>query len=295
MPPLRTEPAMKDAIEHAIEDDIARAARCIGQADAIIIAAGAGMGVDSGLPDFRGNEGFWKAYPALAGDGIDFTQAASAPGFALDPRRAWGFYGHRLALYRRTVPHAGFGLLEKWSRQKAHGCTVFTSNVDGQFQQAGFDGAALHECHGSIHHLQCTVPCSDAIWPADGVQPQVDEARCRLLGPIPSCPACGAPARPNILMFDDWNWLGERSAAQAARQQLWLARVQRPVVIEIGAGLAIPTVRHFSRRAIAVHGASLVRINVRDPAVERAGDVGLAVDALAALQMIDAALQAGGA
>jgi len=34
----------------------------IAQADAIIIAAGAGMGGDSGLPDFRGNTGFWNAY-----------------------------------------------------------------------------------------------------------------------------------------------------------------------------------------------------------------------------------------
>ena len=35
----------------------------INEAEAILITAGAGMGVDSGLPDFRGNEGFWKAYP----------------------------------------------------------------------------------------------------------------------------------------------------------------------------------------------------------------------------------------
>ena len=32
----------------------------------ILIAAGAGIGVDSGLPDFRGQDGFWKAYPPLA-------------------------------------------------------------------------------------------------------------------------------------------------------------------------------------------------------------------------------------
>lgn len=41
------------------------AASLIEQADALIVAAGAGMGVDSGLPDFRGAEGFWQAYPAL--------------------------------------------------------------------------------------------------------------------------------------------------------------------------------------------------------------------------------------
>jgi hypothetical protein len=46
--------------------DLEHAAALVAQAD-LLIAAGAGMGVDSGLPDFRGNQGFWKAYPALAG------------------------------------------------------------------------------------------------------------------------------------------------------------------------------------------------------------------------------------
>ena len=44
------------------------AAELISQADALIITAGAGMGVDSGLPDFRSKDGFWKAYPALGWD-----------------------------------------------------------------------------------------------------------------------------------------------------------------------------------------------------------------------------------
>ena len=44
---------------------IDRVRHFIKSADAILITAGAGMGVDSGLPDFRGNEGFWKAYPAI--------------------------------------------------------------------------------------------------------------------------------------------------------------------------------------------------------------------------------------
>ncbi|MCK5220819.1 MAG: NAD-dependent protein deacetylase, partial [Candidatus Aminicenantes bacterium] len=44
-------------------EKIREAAALIRDADAILIGAGAGMGVDSGLPDFRGNEGFWNAYP----------------------------------------------------------------------------------------------------------------------------------------------------------------------------------------------------------------------------------------
>jgi len=48
-----------------MKDDIKRAAEMIANADALMILAGAGMGVDSGLPDFRGKDGFWKAYPML--------------------------------------------------------------------------------------------------------------------------------------------------------------------------------------------------------------------------------------
>ena len=45
--------------------DLDRAAEAVASADTLLIGAGAGMGVDSGLPDFRGDKGFWRAYPAL--------------------------------------------------------------------------------------------------------------------------------------------------------------------------------------------------------------------------------------
>ena len=82
------------------------------QADSLIISAGAGMGVDSGLPDFRGNQGMWQAYPVLGKQRIDFTEIANPAAFKRHPRLAWGFYGHRLALYRQTTPHSGFQQLK---------------------------------------------------------------------------------------------------------------------------------------------------------------------------------------
>ncbi len=270
-----------------------KAARAIADADCVIVAAGAGMGVDSGLPDFRGDEGFWRAYPALAAAGINFQSAASAIGFEDDPEQSWGFYGHRLALYRQVVPHAGFALLRRWSENKAEGATVFTSNVDGHFQRAGFAPDQVHECHGSIHHVQCSRNCRGRIWDAASLVPTVNTQACRLTSALPSCPACGAVARPNILMFDDWHWADARSDAQRSTQERWLARVVRPVVIEIGAGSAIPTVRHFSRRIVQHHEGTLIRINVRECAVERPQDIGLAYGALKALQTIDKILLGG--
>lgn len=135
--------------------NISNAAQAIHNASSLLITAGASMGVDSGLPDFRGNEGFWKAYPPFAKMGLPFSELANPRWFARDPELAWGFYGHRLNLYRRMVPHAGFAVLKRWAGERS--AQVYTSNVDGQFQQAGFEEVC--EIHGSILHLQCAVPC----------------------------------------------------------------------------------------------------------------------------------------
>ncbi|MEE2901722.1 MAG: Sir2 family NAD-dependent protein deacetylase, partial [Myxococcota bacterium] len=146
---------------------IERAAQAIDATrSGLIVATGAGMGVDSGLPDFRGTEGFWRAYPPIKKRKIPFEEMANPAWFDREPEFAGGFYGHRLNLYRNTQPHRGFDLIRSWADQFVSGVFVFTSNVDGQFQKAGFNEDKIHECHGSIHHLQCTQPCCDQIWSA---------------------------------------------------------------------------------------------------------------------------------
>src|ERR1043165_8201794 len=136
-----------------------RAAAAITAADALLVTAGAGMGVDSGMPDFRGPEGFWRAYPAYRALGLRFEQMANPQWFTKDPALAWGFYGHRMILYRRTQPLAGFAILRRWSERMKHGAFVFTSNVDCHFQRSGFDRDRLVECHGTLERFQCTTHC----------------------------------------------------------------------------------------------------------------------------------------
>lgn len=259
-----------------------RAAELIARADALIITAGAGMGVDSGLPDFRGPEGFWNAYPALARARLRFEDIANPQAFEQDPWLAWGFYGHRLKLYRETVPHEGFRILLDLAGRLPHGAFVFTSNVDGQFQKAGFDEARIVECHGSIHHLQCLNRCGEHIWSAGGLRPVVDEESCRITSRLPECPLCRSPARPNILMFGDWGWVRSRSYEQELEFRSWRRQVERPVVIEIGAGTAIPSVRRFGE----AQACPLVRINTTEWHVSRPEDVGLPAGGLAGLRAI---------
>ncbi|HEX8235737.1 MAG TPA: Sir2 family NAD-dependent protein deacetylase [Abditibacteriaceae bacterium] len=279
---------------------ITQAAQAIAQADALLITAGAGMGVDSGLPDFRGNEGFWKAYPPLQKLGISFAEMANPRWFKDDPHLAWGFYGHRLRLYRDTTPHHGFNILLGWGRQAPAGYRVLTSNVDGQFQRAGFEPARVLEVHGSIHHLQCSRPCSQEIWSAEGIEVQVDAESFRARSPLPQCPGCGAIARPNILMFGDGSWIGTRTEQQETQLQDWLCDVGhgKLVVIECGAGKAIPTVRRAGETLQNHFRAQLVRINKRD-ADGPAGTISIGDDehenttpgALDALRLIENALR----
>lgn len=269
---------------HAVAADVIRAA------DALMITAGAGMGVDSGLPDFRGNEGFWRAYPPFKRLGLSFVHLANPRWFEDDPALAWGFYGHRLHLYRATKPHAGFAILRRWAEAASRSSFVFTSNVDGHFQRAGFDEARVFECHGSIHWMQYARACGIGLFPADDVAIDLDAETCRAQPPLPACPRCGALARPNVLMFGDDDWGSSRSDDQAQRLDAWLAQRRgenaRIAVIECGAGTAVPTVRAFGESLVRSLGARLVRINVREPHVP-AGEIGIAEGARAALTAID--------
>jgi NAD-dependent SIR2 family protein deacetylase len=265
-----------------------QAARSIASAEALLIGAGAGMGVDSGLPDFRGAHGFWRAYPAYQKLGLDFVSLANPAWFRRDPTLAWGFYGHRLQLYRRAAPHAGFAILRRWAERMRHGAFVYTSNVDGHFQRAGFDPERIEEVHGTIHQAQCSNECGIGIFAADAFEIDLDEETMRAREPLPACPRCGALARPNILMFGDGEWDYTHSHRQEMRMLAWLEQVAnaRLVIIECGAGLAIPTVRYFCERVAGSHAATLIRINVREATVP-AGQIGLATGALAALRAID--------
>lgn len=264
-----------------------KAAQLISHADCLIIAAGAGMGVDSGLPDFRGNAGFWQHYPALEKSGIDFRDMASPSHFWSSPRLAWGFYGHRLGMYRQTQPHAGFQILKRIASRLPHNAFVYTSNVDGQFQKAGFAEDQIYECHGSLHYLQCIDACRRQIWPAQEFTPVVDNDICQLVNDPPVCPVCRLVARPNVLMFNDMSWVSRRSDGQHDKLHAWLQKVSNPIVIELGAGTAIATVRSFAER----QRGPLIRINMRDAHLRSSSQhVSLEMGALQALEGIHQAL-----
>ena len=163
------------------------------------------------------------------------------------------------------------------------GAFVITSNVDGQFQKAGLAEKRVLEIHGSIHRLQCCANCREAVWSAHAISPVINEAICKWVGKeLPTCGTCGKLARPNILMFEDWDW--NRMCADLQRSALrdWGNRVNAMVVIELGAGTDISSIRRISEN----QGSPVIRINPRDAHLREGAGISLSLGAKDALKAI---------
>lgn len=251
------------------EYQVAAAAKLIEQASSIIISAGSGMGVDSGLPDFRGPYGLWKEHPIYEKYGLSFLDLASPTLLEKDPELFWGFYGYRHNLYKNTTPHLGFDFIHKWARSK--NCFVITSNVDGHFQKAGFEEEKVWEVHGSIHWNQKSKTFFDLskefvdgkaqyedVIPA--VKVEVNNKTMKAKN-IPS--KDGELLRPNILMFGDYGWNVIREEKQKQNFNQWAkdANLNKLVLIEIGAGTQLPTLRNINESLVKKCNGTLIRIN----------------------------------
>jgi NAD-dependent SIR2 family protein deacetylase len=257
-------------------DLVARIGDAILDADALLIATGAGMGVAGGIPTVRGKNasaggtGAWPPRDRGSAHSFSYRQMvdprwfgkahSTADGDMDSVNVAYAYWQCQWNAFTARAPHRGYDILRKWSATLplSHGAFVFTSNVDGHHEESGFPAECIHECHGSIRHMQCAEPCTHAIRPARGAEWRMtlNAAHDRATSAMPACDACGGVARPNIMMFNDGNWIGSRSSAQERRYRAWLDRVfandaesdassrkRHIVILEIGAGVAITSTR----------------------------------------------------
>lgn len=288
------------------KSELQRAATLITNASAVLIIAGAGIGVDSGLPDYRGPQGFWKAYPKLVNKGMSLEDMSHPDWFMKDPVAAWGFYGHRAQLYDNAKPHKGFRCLKKIVELKNENYFVFTSNIDNQFQVAGFDENKIFEAHGSLVHFQCVDEQCSEVWHADGDIP-ASNSDFQATGDLPNCPNCGASARPNVSMFGDTNltWKDSRASQQKYQFMSWLRRAvgtleqsparrstrrshvadQKVVILEIGCGVSLHSLRYEAELLISLKPETVncIRINPVNHQINGESNVGIGLGSLESL------------
>lgn len=238
----------------------------IERAQVVLVTSGAGMSVGSGLGTFRGvNAGAWEGMAAFNANGPDGRRRVhsfcdvTTPLF-LEQHPDWGFafWKWRHDLYAATEPHEGYFALHRMLKGKE--ARYITSNIDGLWSKLGVD---VWEMHGSVMRNQCSQGCGAPVWDAadDYARLQVDGFRARP-ETFPRCPGCNALARPNIRMFSDYGF--DHSVVDATRVEHQGA----DLVIEIGCGKGVPTLRLMGEQLVEETGATLIRISLEDASVD---------------------------
>lgn len=242
------------------------------------------MGVDSGLPDFRGNEGRWGSIET--GTKKSIFEIMNPKAFIKNPIFSWDLYASRMIQYAKTEPHNGFQIILNWIQKYNLDYFILTSNVDNQFQKAGYNKLKIRELHGSIFHLQCTVPCSNDIWENNIKLEQIKNNIQKEI--FPKCTKCGEISRPNVYMFRDNTYLPERSKKQEKQFQFFLDtnKNNQIIVFEIGSGPHVQSIRKKTRMLGINYNTKIIRINPKDFKIKKP-HIGIDKGALETLTMIE--------
>lgn len=170
------------------------------RARSVFVLSGAGMSAESGLPTFRGVDGYWGKHRV--------EDLASPEGFARDPRTVWRWYNERILAYRQAQPNAGHYALAELESLVPE-LTIATQNVDSLHARAGSHNVL--ELHGHLRAARCT-RC-DATMTLENGMPEslIDHA-------------CGGRFRPQVVWFGEMLEPGvwEPAAAAASRADVIL-------------------------------------------------------------------------
>jgi NAD-dependent deacetylase len=173
-----------------------RVADLLRAAERAVVLTGAGVSVPSGIPDFRSpGSGLWENH--------DPMEVAHIDAWRRDPDRFWSFYSQRFATLTDKRPNdAHLALAELERRGLLRG--VITQNIDRLHRKAGTE--RLIEVHGSIEWSIC-LRCGERV-SIDRVVEWLDAA-----DGAPPCPTCGAPLKPDVVLFGEL--LPERALTEA--------------------------------------------------------------------------------
>ncbi len=166
----------------------------------ICVLTGAGISAESGIPTFRGPEGYWR----VGSKNYHPQELATQHAFGLHPREVWRWYLYRRTVCRRAAPNDGHRALAQLEQQLGDRLVLVTQNVDGLHARAGSKNP--YEVHGNIDRYRCAVRCTDTTHLLPNDLPEIDKDT-----PLDDevfralrCPDCGAPARPHVLWFDEY-------------------------------------------------------------------------------------------
>lgn len=234
------------------------------QADAVVIGAGAGLSTSAGFT-YTGERfaRYFSDFAAL----YPFTDMYTG-GFYPHPtpEEHWAYWSRYIYINRyQPAPKPVYQTLRRLVQGKDY--FVLTTNVDHQFQQAGFDKRRLFYTQGDYGLFQCSQPCRARTYDNAAAVRRMVEAQGYAVRPdgtlalpagtaplraipselVPRCPVCGRPMSMNLRADDtfveDEGW---HAAAERYSEFLRRHRSARVLFWELGAGYNTPGIIKYS-------------------------------------------------
>jgi NAD-dependent deacetylase len=233
----------------------------------VLVITGAGVSAESGIPTFRGKDGYWR--------NLDPIKLATPEAFARDPELVWQWYSERRERIRDAQPNAGHEAIARLA-QHADEFLLVTQNVDDLHERAGLAKTEMVQIHGDIFVTKCS-RC-DFSYAGRGGSPEppgahageAENGRLRSIAPtlgndgnLPRCPNCGALMRPGVV------WFGEPlPLRETERVEKYLQRDSCGIVIVAGTTATFGYIIDWALRA-SRRGGDLIEINLEETPLSR--------------------------
>jgi NAD-dependent deacetylase len=157
----------------------------------ILVITGAGVSAESGIPTFRGKDGYWR--------NLDPAKLATPEAFANNPKLVWEWYRERRVRIRSAQPNPAHQAIVKLAAH-ANEFLLVTQNVDDLHLRAESEGRRLSQnqivqIHGDIFVTRCSH--------CERREELCDAQTATPARTLPECPECGALMRPGVVWFGE--------------------------------------------------------------------------------------------
>lgn len=232
-------------------------------ADAILIGAGSGLSTSAGI--HYDTTHFQEQFPELFRQyGMTDMYTSSFYNFATEEEK-WSYWTKHIAYVYHIDAKPAYQSLYALVKSKPH--FVITTNVDGQFQKAGFEASHLFEVQGNLSQMQCSIGCHDMVYDTLELVSKMLVYRQDIKIPstlVPYCPICQNPMevhlRKDNTFVEDASWKQHNKAYKE-----FIAKYQNKhlLLLEFGAGFNTPgIIRYpFESLTLAIKNSFLIRVN----------------------------------
>ena len=187
---------------HDLPDDLrARIDNLKREDGSLVVLTGAGISAESGIPTFRGKDGYWT----VGAREYHPQEMATHAMFRRQRDEVWSWYLYRRTVCRGAEPNAGHLAVVQMEELLGDRFLLITQNVDGLHLRAGNSLERTYQIHGNIDTYRCAAECSPELYPIPEDLPPKGkgEALTAAEREALACPRCGGTGRPHVLWFDE--------------------------------------------------------------------------------------------